>query len=1540
MVHRSVGLLATLLVIAGCSRDLTLPPPPAPPGPGAVYGKVVVAKPGTSDRLPVSGAVVEVLSTGLVTTSSTTGDFFLSGITVSQGTLLVRWASAGSGPADMQRAVDLAGVGVGPGRQISLGEIAVVENARVHGEALRGDVGGAGGHGGTVVFVPEGPFTTYTNDDGTFILRDLPAGPLRVEFFRAGYRTVVLDGIALRGGEDLALRTLTLDPDGGGPIPPPGSIGGRVVLSPAATGGTTTVTAVDTASTPFTGTVDAGGSLVVAGLPPGLYQVIVAHDGYVPAMAANVLVLSGKETTLADVRLAAGSGGGGGACVAGGPCQPADPCQVGRLDCASGGPVCTSVGNAFDGTACGAAFACQAGACEPLCVGGASCQPADPCRLGTLTCTAGTSTPTCTASLQLAQDGTACGAGHVCHAGACEACTSFAACAPPNPCHTGVTVCNTGVQVCADTNASLPDGASCGVGFFCHAGTCAACSAGALCTPANDCHAGVTDCATGAGACSDTGSALANGTPCASRPSGVCFGGACGSCVAGGACAPGTDPCQLGAISCASGLPACRPAGTAPELSACATAAVPDGVCRAGVCGAKGNTVTVPVGLAGVVGAPVTGILVTVRDQASAVVAGANVLINPVADGSVTPASALTDGSGVAGPFSIRLGRLAGDQAFTVSATAAPVPATLFIRAEPPSAGVITTVVNSAHVYGSVNGPALDARLNGPIGLAASRDGSLYLAEYGNWKVRRVSAEGVVSDLAGNGTSSGSPDNVPALSSSLVYPSHLALDDVHHLLYVSETYTQRVRRIDLVSGYIDTVAGGGSAGWPDYGDGGAATQAALSSPRWIGLAPDGSIYVADTGTARIRRIDLDVPWRPGATGIISTVIQSGCGVPLGLSSLGATASMAWDGQGNVYLAAGLCGTDGSGYTSGVMRWVADASGRPTGAPVRIAGLSGGAPQDGVDARLASIASDPAIAFDPAGNLYLSIASEHRVRRVDGATFEITTVAGTGAAGSTGDGGPATAATLNQPEAIAFDPATDPSGAPLRPTDLLVVGYGSHDLRVVRAAGSTSPSTARLVRAGGDGETPRIGESSTDPSYVAAPGFGLPLGVTLTDGGGLPLAGRPVLFATLDPAAPVQASRVTTDPWGSARTPARAGLRPISYGFTASALDLHGRHVSGSPVSFTWTARPPAAGEIFSAVGADHTAGDGTGPGKLARSNEPYGLAVASTGDVYYAERSAWRIKRLRPDGVVEVVAGTGSSSGCSTADGVVALEALLIYPSGLLLDEAAQRLYFTDVYCNLVRYVDLSVTPHRIRLVAGGGTTSADPYGDGADPAAASFSSPVQMARSGGSLYVADVNHSRIRRIDLATGAVSTALKSTGGCVAAGPVQLYDCGGERGCQVVADAAGGLLVTGRFCGGGFVNYSYGVAVVTATNPDVSIAALSRLAGSSSGSPGDGTVATDTLFTAAPALYPAPDGTLWLTDGNRLRYIEASPSGGTGQPGVASIFSWSGTTVAGSASEYVLHSSASPQLNAPFQVQGYPGGHLVLTDRYNHSLRIIW
>jgi hypothetical protein len=205
---------------------------------------------------------------------------------------------------------------------------------------------------------------------------------------------------------------------------------------------------------------------------------------------------------------------------------------------------------------------------------------------------------------------------------------------------------------------------------------------------------------------------------------------------------------------------------------------------------------------------------------------------------------------------------------------------------------------------------------------------------------------------------------------------------------------------------------------------------------------------------------------------------------------------------------------------------------------------------------------------------------------------------------------------------------------------------------------------------------------------------------------------------------------------------------------------------------------------------------------------------------------------------------------------------------------------------------------------------------------------------------VADVGHARIRRIDLATREVSTFLKAVS-CAPASPAHLYSCGDDRSCQVAVDAAGNTLVTGQFCGTGFgASVASGVARVTATDAGGSVAGLAQLAGTYAGDPGEAALATTASFANPPSLHAAPDGNLWLIDGHRLRLIPASAPGVPGVPGVALISTWAGSQAPGSAAEYETRSPASPQLNTPYAVRGFPGGHLILSDRNNNSLRIIW
>src|SRR5437868_5282887 len=133
---RRLGLAAVLAVIS-CERNLDIPEPAPPPGPGSIYGRVVCAKPGVADRLPAPGASIALLSSSLQTHSKDDGAFLLSGITVATGDVLFRYDSDGDGTFDRQRIISLAQIGAGPGHDIALGDVTLSENAQAHGKATR-----------------------------------------------------------------------------------------------------------------------------------------------------------------------------------------------------------------------------------------------------------------------------------------------------------------------------------------------------------------------------------------------------------------------------------------------------------------------------------------------------------------------------------------------------------------------------------------------------------------------------------------------------------------------------------------------------------------------------------------------------------------------------------------------------------------------------------------------------------------------------------------------------------------------------------------------------------------------------------------------------------------------------------------------------------------------------------------------------------------------------------------------------------------------------------------------------------------------------------------------------------------------------------------------------------------------------------------------------------------------------------------------------------------------------------------------------------
>jgi hypothetical protein len=297
--------------------------------------------------------------------------------------------------------------------------------------------------------------------------------------------------------------------------------------------------------------------------------------------------------------------------------------------------------------------------------------------------------------------------------------------------------------------------------------------------------------------------------------------------------------------------------------------------------------------------------------------------------------------------------------------------------------------------------PAVDAQLSHPLGMALAQDGSLYIADKYDNRIRRVGTDGVITTVAGTGEYGFSGDGGPATEAMLAQPTDVAIG-FDGSLYIADYYNFRLRRVDG-EGMITTVAGTGVYG--STGDGGPAIEAQIAGPSFVTVSPDGGIYLSDDN--RIRRIDND--------GVITTVAGTGVSGYSGDGGL-ATQARVW-GPGNIALA-----PDGSFYFADTLNNRIRRVGTD-GMITTVAGTgSSGFNGDGIRATQAWLKYPSCVALSPAGSLYIADNLNYRVRKVtpDGI---ITTVAGSGSwsLSDEGDGGPATQAKIADPTGIAIAP---------------------------------------------------------------------------------------------------------------------------------------------------------------------------------------------------------------------------------------------------------------------------------------------------------------------------------------------------------------------------------------------------------------------------------------------------------------------------------------------------------------------------------------
>jgi sugar lactone lactonase YvrE len=375
------------------------------------------------------------------------------------------------------------------------------------------------------------------------------------------------------------------------------------------------------------------------------------------------------------------------------------------------------------------------------------------------------------------------------------------------------------------------------------------------------------------------------------------------------------------------------------------------------------------------------------------------------------------------------------------------------------SAGEISTVVGSALCgFAGDGGPATKAEICGPFGLAFDKSGNLYFSDYSNSRIRMVSRTGTITTVAGNGTFGFCGDGGPATQACLNGPQQVAVVSgrLGELLEIADYYNCRIRQVSIVTGTIETVAGNGTCAYG--GDGGPATSASLDDP--VGVAfyePTHTLWISEYSSSVIRTVDTQ-------TGIINLTYGNPNSYCDGGTDLCFPGGISLDNGGNLYVAdtggdrvlevSGGTGTDIAGVdlqqgfngdgiaaTSALMTVPAsvalDTSGNlytvdSGNARIRkgmgsgnISTIAGGYIGDGGSSQAASINASifQNNALDSHGNLYIADPQNHRIRKVT-RNGTISTFAGTGFSGYSGDGEPATQAELNFPEGVAIDRGGD------------------------------------------------------------------------------------------------------------------------------------------------------------------------------------------------------------------------------------------------------------------------------------------------------------------------------------------------------------------------------------------------------------------------------------------------------------------------------------------------------------------------------------
>lgn len=625
--------------------------------------------------------------------------------------------------------------------------------------------------------------------------------------------------------------------------------------------------------------------------------------------------------------------------------------------------------------------------------------------------------------------------------------------------------------------------------------------------------------------------------------------------------------------------------------------------------------------------------------------------------------------------------------------------------------GAITTVAGGSTYVGD-GLLATSAVLRSPEGLAVTPAGDVLIADSGQQRVRRVAAvAGIIHTIAGIGTSGYSGDGLPAVLSAVSRPSALALDPEGNL-YLADTAGHRIRMLEAATGRLLDVAGTGNPGFT--GDG-PALQVQLNQPAGLTVAPDGSIWISDQGNHRIRRIDPT----DGRLETVAGTGQAGYGGDQGPATqalLNSPAGLAAAADGSVLVAdrdnhrVRVIAPDGS------IRTVAG-TGQPS-----FSGDDG--PAVGAELNLPS-----AVAVDSGGIIFIADSGNHRIRRISPGQQVMTTIAGNGLADFGGDGGPAVAASLHQPTALAVDGTGN----------LLVADTQNRRIRRIEVlSGNITTVAGSDADFSGDGGPPALAALEA-PAGLAVVGDGLLIAeeeghrIRFSDlpssGGG----GEETIITVAGDGIPGDRNADGDPLQARFSSPAGLSLGPAQSVLIADSGNHRLRRLEGDTVTtLAGNGQPDYLDDV---------------PALTAAFRSPADVIVDPLGGFLIADTFNHRIRRLDPQGFVNSLAGTGVAG--DSGDGDQPTRARLNQPTALATD-AEGRIYFCDRGNHRIRMIDR--TARTITTIAGTGQPG---YGGDNGPATeARLQEPSGLVLAGRLLFMADAGNHRIRVINLDSGEI------------------------------------------------------------------------------------------------------------------------------------------------------------------------------------------